>query len=386
MLPWAAAFFVLVGLCVLIGMIVFQTPSGEAQAKLIGMPAQQNSASYERVDGPRLLEFPRDHGAHPSFQTEWWYYTGNLVADDGRRFGYQLTFFRRSLLPISEWQQRESDWGANQVYMAHFTLTDVSAEKFQAFERFERGTAGLAGALGEPTFRVWLDDWSAEQVGVDQYRIIAGQEDITLDLLLNDRKGPVLQGDRGYSRKGAQTGNASLYYSQTRLDSQGSLVYGGNTIQVRGESWMDREISTSALSKGQVGWDWFALQLDDGTELMVYLIREADGSAGDFSSGIQVLSDGKTRLLAKNDIQILPTGTWRSPHSGGTYPASWQVRVPSLNLDLKVQPQIADQELNVSFVYWEGSVRVEGTREGNPVKGYGYVELTGYAQSLEGGL
>jgi predicted secreted hydrolase len=279
--------------------------------------------------------------------------------------------------------ERASDWGTDQVYLAHFTITDVSAGRFQAFERFARGAAGIAGAQSPP-YRVWLEDWSVEQVGEDLYRLQAAEGEARLELLLTDTKGPVLQGERGYSRKGPEPGNASFYISQTRLASEGTIQVGGGSFTVTGQSWMDHEFSTSALSEGQVGWDWFALQLNDGSELTVFHIRRADGGADPFSSGMLVLPDGSTRLLTREDFQIDPDGAWRSPHTGAEYPAGWQVAVPSAGLSLQVEPYLADQELNVSYSYWEGAVRISGESSAGPVEGSGYVELTGYAGSIEG--
>lgn len=365
----------------------FRQPPEAAEARVIGLPGPESSeslAGYERAEGPRELAFPRDHGPHPDFLTEWWYYTGNLAGEDGRRFGYQLTFFRRAAQPPNERAERESNWGTGQVYMAHFTVSDISARVFHSFERFERGAAGLAGAAGEPAYSVWLRDWIVEQVGEDTYRLRAAEGEVALDLTLVDRKGIVLQGEQGYSQKGPERGNASLYYSQTRLESIGIVTVGETAHPVSGWSWLDREISTSALSEGQVGWDWFALQMDDNSELMVYVLRRADGSVDAFSSGIWVGPDGATRTLSREDFKIEPSGTWRSPRSGGEYPARWQVSVPSLKLELSVEPLLADQELEVSIVYWEGAVRVEGQQAGQAVRGFGYVELTGYTESLEG--
>lgn len=361
-------------------------PAAQAQARVIPMEMTPSADAYARVEGPRELIFPRDHGPHPEFQTEWWYYTGNLEGQDGRRFGYQLTFFRRAIVPLADWTPRASDWASSQIYMAHFTLTDVSSQQFHYFERFERGAADLAGAQGDPVFQVWLRDWSVEQIGQDEYRLRASEGQVALDLRLMDRKGPVLQGDRGFSRKGPQLGNASLYYSQTHLESQGTVTIAGSSTPVSGLSWMDREISTSALSRGQVGWDWFALQLDDGSEIMAYVLRREDGTVDEYSNGTFIYPDGTTRHLTREDFQITSENTWHSPHSGGNYPARWRIQVPSLNLNLQVEPQLADQELNVSFTYWEGSVQVSGTQGGKAVLGYGYVELTGYAKSLEGQL
>jgi predicted secreted hydrolase len=352
------------------------------QASLEGLAF--SPGNFERADGPRPLTFPHDLGPHPDFQTEWWYYTGNLLTADGQNFGYQLTFFRRALLAPADRTQRSSAWGADQVYLAHFALTDPTSGKFHAFERFERGAAGLAGASGDPQYRVWLQDWQVEQVGAAKYKLQAAKSGIKLQLDLKDLKGTVLQGDQGYSQKGPGVGNASYYTSQTRLDTAGSIEVNGKTYTVNGISWMDHEFSTSALSPDQVGWDWFSIQLDDGSELMVYQIRKKDGSVDPFSSGMVVYADGSTRSLKATDFNIQVNSTWRSPHSAGVYPAAWTVNIPSEGLTLQIKPILADQELNVSFIYWEGAVQVSGEKNGVPITARGYVELTGYAQSLAG--
>jgi predicted secreted hydrolase len=393
LLQWSIPLLAVLGVGGLLWALFLRPPAPQVQSQVIVMAdeAPLSDAAFTRVEGPRPFVFPRDHGPHPDYQTEWWYYTGNLEGSEGQRFGYQLTFFRRAGQPAAARADRPSPWAADQIYMAHFTLTDTAAEQFHYSERFERGAAGLAGALpdeedSDARFEVWLHDWSVRQVADDEYLLRVQDGDVSLDLRLTDRKGPVFQGDQGYSRKGPEPGNASLYYSFTRLESEGTISIEGRTYPVNGLSWMDREISTSALSQGQVGWDWFALQLDDGSELMVYVIRRSDGSVDRFSSGLFVFPDGTSRVLSSQDYQISVEDRWRSPHSRGEYPARWHIRVPSLGLDLQVQPQLADQELNVTVIYWEGSVAVSGTREGQLVRGYGYVELTGYAQSLEGQL
>jgi predicted secreted hydrolase len=267
--------------------------------------------------------------------------------------------------------------------MAHFALTDVADRQFKAFERFSRGAAGLAGAQAAP-FNVWLEDWSVERVELNVYRLRSSQADLTLDLLLTDRKGPILQGDRGYSQKGPNPGNASYYYSLTRLLTSGSVHIGNVGYQINGLSWMDHEWSTSYLTGNQVGWDWFALQLDDGTDLMLFQIRRADGSLDPFASGTLVAPDGTTRRLSRDDFQIRVNATWRSPHSGATYPAAWMAQVPSANLTLDIKPYLADQELNLSFTYWEGTVHFSGEHAGHAVNGSGYVEMTGHAGSMGG--
>ena len=361
-----------------------RTSNGPAlQSQVLAAGPGQSVQGFALADGSRPLSLPQDQGPHPDFQTEWWYYTGNLEAQDGRHFGYQLTFFRRALLPPQLVVQRPSDWATNQVYMAHFALTDVAANSYQAFERLSRGAAGLAGAQSEP-YSVWLEDWQVSQVSTNTYQLQAQQEGIAIQLSLQDSKGFILQGDHGYSRKGPAAGQASYYYSQTRLETQGKVTSGGNVYSVNGLSWMDHEFSTSALDKNQAGWDWFALQLDDQSELMVYQLRRADGSIDPFSSGSYIAPDGSVRSLARQDFQIQVLGTWTSPHTQAKYPAGWTVQVPEENLILNIKPYIADQELNVSYAYWEGAVKFSGTHNGNPVSGSGYVELTGYATSLGG--
>jgi predicted secreted hydrolase len=353
----------------------------EVRAQLVTVADE--AASFARAEGPRPLEFPADHGPHPDYQTEWWYYTGNLETSDGRHFGYQLTFFRRALVPPTQRQDRPSNWAAGQVYMGHFALTDVADRRYQAFERFARGAAGLAGAQAAP-YRVWLEDWSVEEVEPNVVHLRAAQDDLAIDLLLADRKGPILQGDDGYSQKGPGPGNASYYYSQTRLASSGTVQVADTTYQVSGSSWMDHEFSTSALAPDQVGWDWFALQLDDGSELMVFQIRKADGSVDPFSSGTLVAPDGSARRLSRDEFEIRVTDTWRSPRSGANYPARWTVAVPAVSLTLEIEPYLADQELNVSYAYWEGAVWIRGERAGSAVSGKGYIEMTGRASSMQG--
>lgn len=388
-LPFSLLIIPLAMLVILLGAaasLLFRAPHPGAQASVIGLPVEAPQGEFETVTGPRELVFPADHGPHPNFRTEWWYYTGNLKTADGRHFGYQLTFFRRAALPESDRPQRASAWAAEQVYMAHFTLTDVTGEQFYYFERFERGAVGLAGASGAPSFSVWLHDWAVEQVGEDTFRLRAQEGDVAVDLQLTDTKGIVLQGERGYSQKGPQADNASLYYSQTRLESAGTVRVGEEAFEVSGLSWLDREISTSALSKGQVGWDWFALQLDDGSEIMAYVLRRSDGTIDAFSSGTYIRPDGSALPLGRDDFRVTALDTWTSPHSGGEYPARWTLSIPAAQIELEVQPLLADQELNVSFTYWEGAVAVQGSGPGGALFGTGYVELTGYAESMEGEL
>lgn len=337
-----------------------------------------DDAGYARAFEPRPFSFPADHGPHPTFKTEWWYYTGNLQTAEGRRFGFQLTFFRSALSP--EPVKRTSAWATHQVFLAHFALSDIANRRFYAFERFSRAAQNLAGAQRQP-FRVWLEDWSVEGAGNDALpmRLRAAQDGIAIDLSLHSAKPPVLQGDRGLSQKGPEPGNASYYYSLTRMPTRGTLQIGDHRFDVQGLSWMDREWSTSALSRDQVGWDWFALQLDDGREIMFYQLRQREGRADPLSKGSLVQPDGTVRVLTSDDCLIEVLHHWQSPRSGIRYPSGWRIRIPIEYLELEVIPHIADQELDVSIRYWEGAVRVQGRAQQQPVAGHGYVELTGYA-------
>ncbi|PTL82991.1 lipocalin-like domain-containing protein [Vitiosangium sp. GDMCC 1.1324] len=329
---------------------------------------------------PREFHFPEDHGPHPGFRNEWWYWTGNLSTAEGRDFGYQLTLFRSALAPGEE--ERASAWGSRRVYMGHLALSDIGGGRFHASERFSRDALGLAGARAEP-FRVWLEDWSAEAVGDGALpmRLTARGEGVSLSLVLEAGKPPVLQGDRGLSRKGPEPGTASYYYSLTRMPTRGQVTVDGRAYEVTGQSWMDREWSTRALSGEQVGWDWFALQLSDGSELMYYQLRRRDGTVDPFTAGTLVPDRGEPVRLSREDVRLEVLDTWKSPSSGVTYPARWRLAVPSRGLTLELTPALADQELPVSVRYWEGSVRLSGTHEGRPVDGRGYVELTGYADA-----
>ena len=340
--------------------------------------------SFQRAGAIRQFTFPQDHGPHPEFQTEWWYYTGNLEDGNGQRYGYQLTFFRRSLTSDRLSAPRQSAWGTNQVYLAHFALTDIHQNKFAAFEKLNRGAMGFAGAEGLPNYQVWLDNWSVKQVSNSTFHLQASQAGWSIELDLEDLKGPVLQGDRGLSQKGPEPGNASFYYSQTRLKTSGFITINNTSTRVDGSSWMDHEFSTSALSSNQVGWDWFALQLNDGSEMMVYQIRDQDGKTDPFSMGSFIDKNGAITPLNTGDFSITAQKTWHSSKSGADYPAQWQISVPSIGLSLSVKPLVKDQELRLSFTYWEGAVQLSGTHGNQPVLGFGYTELTGYAHSMRG--
>lgn len=339
---------------------------------------------FARAEAPISFEFPNDHGAHEDYQTEWWYYTGNLASEGGRRFGYQLTFFRRAIVSPEFRVKRPSEWGVEQVYLAHFALTDVQNSQFYASEKIGRGAAGLAGAVGEPFYQVWLENWQVRQVGENEYLMKAETDQVRIAFNLRNLKGEILQGDQGYSRKGEEPGNASYYITQTRLDTKGEIYLLGEELQVSGLSWMDHEFSSSALGQDQIGWDWFSLQLDNDTEIMLFTLRNEDGSIDRFSTATIILPNGQTQLFNFEEFEVVVHNQWTSPTTGAVYPAGWKIKIPSIDLTLNVRPLIPNQELVVSYVYWEGAVFSEGRIGDVPVRGYGYVELTGYGQSMRG--
>lgn len=372
---WLLALALLVGIGGLAAWALANNAAPRGQATSAAIEALQAPADsgFARVTAPRAFQFPRDHGPHPEYKTEWWYYTGNLEAENGEHFGFQLTFFRQGLAPEAPGAPgRASDWGTRQAYMAHFALTRASDDRFVSAERFSRGAAGLAGAQADP-YRVWLEDWAAEADG-DAVRLRAVNRDDRLELRVRPVKPVVLQGDQGLSQKSDEPGNASSYYSLTRLEADGALTIDGQTYRVSGTAWLDREFGTSALGPDSVGWDWFAFQLADNREIMFYQLRRKDGTTEPHSGGSLVAADGSTTRLTRDDVRVETLATWTSPRTGAVYPARWRFRIPSQGIDLEVTPYAPDQELDVSYAYWEGAVQIDGTAEGN-----GYVEMTGYA-------
>lgn len=353
-------------------------PSASPGTRLETLLAPADEEPFAFALAPREFEFPRDHGAHADFRHEWWYLTGHLDAAEGQRFGFELTFFRYALAPRSQRVAGASQWRAAQVYVAHFAITDVSRRQFYFAERRERDALQLAGARSEP-LRVWLQDWTLESDGL-QWRLSAGDPAYSLQLTLTAAGAPILNGDSGLSRKSAEPGAASYYYSIPVLTARGALARGTQRLDVRGTAWLDREWGSGALASDQQGWDWFALQLDDGSALMFYALRKRDGTRDPFGAGTWVDANGVARPLASADVQIDVLDHWSSPR-GGSYPARWRLRVPLLALDLQLDPVLADQELGTTPRYWEGAVDLKGVRGKQPIAGRGYVELTGYAQS-----
>jgi predicted secreted hydrolase len=357
--------------------------SGTGTTSVVLADTNADISGFARAVDPWQWQFPRDYGAHPDFQTEWWYYTGNLADASGRRFGFQFTIFRRAISPQAA--ATDSEWRSNQLYMAHFAVTDAAANQFYHEQRFSRAGADLAGATVDPVYRVWLENWEviAQNPDAALTTIHAATDDVALDLTLEQTKPPALQGDEGLSAKGAEPGNASYYYSLTRLLTEGSITIGDQTYTVSGTTWKDHEFSTSALGSDALGWDWFGLQLDDNRELMVGQIRLNDGSKDPYFGGLLVNADGTTQYLPSDAISIEALDSWTSPHTGAVYPSGWIIQVTLSEgdtLDLTLTPQVLDQEIYGSDIaYWEGTVRIDGD-----VTGCGYAELTGYVDAMTG--
>lgn len=328
--------------------------------------------------------FPHDHGAHERFRTEWWYYTGHVVAADGHRFGFELTFFRRGM-PPDQVQTLPSRWSIQQLYLAHLALTDLDAGRFYYADKVSREGLGKAGADTD-RLHVWVDRWSllTNDPAASSHQLQAATDSVAINLTVIPKKPPVIHGHDGLSRKGADPGQASHYYSLTHLATEGQIRVGTETFAVTGLSWMDHEFGSADLGLNVVGWDWFSLQLSDSTELMWYSLRRADGSSDPVSSGTLVLADGRAHALDAQDLSIEPLAHWTSPRSNGRYPQRWRLTSATMGLDVTVESLLADQELDTArstgVTYWEGAVSVSGQVRGAPVTGRGYVEMTGYAE------
>lgn len=329
-------------------------------------------------------EFPRDHFNHPGYQTEWWYYTGNLKSSDGHRFGFELTFFRQA---ISRNQSdangeplKKSAWAVNDIYFAHLALSDIDGQRFYHTERINRPGPGLAGASAQLA-RIWNGNWQVQFIG-EQQQMRAIADDFSFRLALEPRKLPVIHGVSGVSQKAAGPGRASHYISFTRLLTTGAIEVNGQRYDVIGTTWMDHEFFTHQLEAGQVGWDWLSLQLDDNSELMLFRIRHKDDTVDPFSAGTYVDASGATRHLTVKDFLLEPSGeSWASPNTRAVYPISWHITVPSLGISLEAKTPLKSQEI-VSTAnmppYWEGAITLSGQRNGSRLFGVGYLEMTGY--------
>ena len=341
-----------------------------------------NAAQWKEAAAGYTFAFPRDHASHPDYKIEWWYYTGNVSASDGRRFGYQITFFR---VGIDAAPTNPSRWAIRDLFMTHLAVSDPGGKRYRYSERLTRGGPGLAGAAAD-RYHVWNEDWTASLDENGRHVLRAAGDKAGIDLTLEPGKPPAINGINGISQKGAQAGNASHYYSLTRMPTRGSITVDGERVEVSGNSWMDHEFGTSFLEPGQRGWDWLSIQLSDGRDLMLYQLRRGDGSRDPRSSGTLVGTDGRTTHLAAKDFSLTPGGrTFRSAN-GAVYPIEWTVAIPSRKIDLQVTTPLDNQELDLGrstgVAYWEGAIDVSGRSAGVVVNGRGYLEMTGYKGSL----
>ena len=334
------------------------------------------------------FQFPRDHFGHPEFESEWWYYTGNLFAASGRHFGFELTFFRRaSAIDVDE----PSAWDPDQVYLAHFTITDTDGERFVVDERVNRAGPGIAGADAGAR-RVWNGNWSVEWRSGDEVLpaqiLTAMNGEGALRLVLEPVKPVVVHGRDGVSRKVAGDSRALSYYlSFTRMSAGGTVAIGGEEFAVTGQAWMDHEFFSEYLAEHKVGWDWMSVQLEDGVDLMLFGIRDPQGGYGPDTFGTFVDAGGGAHAIESGGVTFRPGRRWRSEATGAEYPVEWRVEVPDFNLRLDVRPRLDAQEVftgdGILPAYWEGAVRFSGERAGRPVAGIGYLEMTGYAGKLD---
>jgi predicted secreted hydrolase len=347
--------------------------------------------AYDRALPGYDFEFPRDHFSHPGFQVEWWYYTGNLKTSAGRAFGFELTFFRLGARDDAAKGTGEATaWDIDDVYLAHFTISDVAAGQFHKSERLNRSGPGLAGA-DQDQARIWNGNWEVRwlepRARLSRQKLRAVSEDFSLDLELTPQKPAVVHGENGVSRKSGEPGRASHYISFTRLGAAGTISLSGEPFAAQGLAWMDHEFSTDSMAADQSGWDWMSIQLDNGEELMLYRMRRKDGSADPASSGTFIDRDGRAVHLKWSDILMEPREPWTSPRTGGRYPLKWRVAVPRLRLTLECQARFANQEVvsgrKLSPTYWEGAVEYKGRRAENDVGGVGYLEMTGYDKPIE---
>ena len=363
---------------ILVVMVCFSSPN------IFAADSPPSTSRFSPAKPGYAYVFPRDHGSHEQFQTEWWYFTGHLLGSNGRRFGYELTFFRRGIDSPHAWNN-PSSWAIRHLYLAHFALTDENADQFRFAEKISRAGIGKAGAQAD-VLDVWIDQWHIKAVNPDhqQFHLQAHAEEFSIDLVVESRKPPVMHGANGVSYKGQQPGQTSHYYSLTRLHTTGSVEVGDTSMTVEGVSWMDHEFGSGDLADNLVGWDWFSLQLDNNHEIMAYGLRRADSTFDPASSGTLVFPNGSSKAFSFQDFQISVNRHWSSPVSGAHYPSHWILAIPAEDIELSLSPRMANQELvttqSTRVTYWEGAVDVNGRWKGHDIHGQGYVELTGYAK------
>lgn len=330
--------------------------------------------------------FPDDHGNHPRFKTEWWYFTGNLESDDGKKFGHQLTFFRQGIRPPSERSATASRLIADDIAFAHFAVSDLDGKKFHFFQEITRGAFGEASfGDGDSRELCRIGSWSCIRTGLHSFELRAGGSGVSIRLDLESAKEPVFHGSDGISQKAAGEGRASHYYSLTRLITRGELSLPSGTHQVRGTSWFDHEWATNQLTENQTGWDWFSLQFADGSELMMFQIRTRDGGRDPYSGGTWIGPDGQTIPVANDEFSLTPLARWISPSTKADYPVDWRLTIPKLALDLEIRAVLDGQELNFQpVIYWEGAIRAAGRINNRDASAVGYLEMTGYGSPIVG--
>jgi predicted secreted hydrolase len=344
---------------------------------------QPLAAQYRTALPGYRFEFPRDYFDHPDFQTEWWYYTGNLKSSSGNRYGFELTFFRQA---VSRDPSQSGTWDVKDFYLAHFALSDLDGQQFYHSERVNRAGPGIAG-VSAANGRIWNGNWRVQFKGSDQ-NLNAIESQFQLSLALHPQKAPIIHGENGVSQKSEGAGHASYYISLTRIVASGRLELNGEKFDVAGLAWADHEFFTHQLEPGQVGWDWFSLQLEDNTELMLFRLRRKDGSRDPFSAGTYIDAQGKSTHLNANDFTLQPLmESWTSPETHATYPISWKIAIPKLRMDLEAHTALAVQELvgktKLAPSYWEGAIHLAGHREKASLGGLGYLEMTGYDRPVK---
>lgn len=357
----------------------------------ISVPAHAQTADLPPASAFRLalpgyeFAFPRDHGSHDDYRMEWWYYTGQVTTSRGRRYGFEVTFFRVGITPPSA--ERRTEWDLRNLSLAHFAVTDFDRKEFRYYEKLNRSSRYTARAASG-MLDVFNEGWRVSTMPDGAWHLVAQAGGDSINLVLRARKEPAVHGENGISVKAAGVGYASHYYSMTRLEVSGSIAVRGAAREAcSGLAWMDHEFGSSVLRESQQGWDWFSIQLNNETELMLYQIRRRDGSADRSSSGSFVSSDGTVIHIRHDQMKIEPSARWTSKRSGATYPMGWRVSVPSLGIVLELEPWMQNQELittgSTGVTYWEGAVDVQGSSGNVAVKGGGYVEMTGYDRPFQ---
>ncbi|MCG3119260.1 MAG: hypothetical protein ALAOOOJD_01619 [bacterium] len=337
---------------------------------------------FARAEKMRDWKFPRDHGQHPAYQTEWWYFTGNVKTENGRRFGYELTFFRQALAPAI--LPRESQWAFRDVYIAHFAITDIAKGKFYYTQKSARGALHLAGA-DSALLAVHLGDWSARQENGregEQIRLRAASDFGEIDFVLQALRPPVFHGDHGLLPNSHLPGDAVYYYSLPVLQTTGILRCHGESFRLTGSSWMDHEFFTPIANPQVIGWDWLSLHLSDSTAVMLAQWRQIDGSISPYATGTFIRREGTTQIFSAGNFSFIPQAWWTSPTSGGKYPVAWKIKF--LDYELQLRTPVANQELDTrrstGKIYWEGCVEVSGKKGQQEIRGEGYLEMTGYVK------